>query len=187
LSDPRVRIHIDDGRRWIRAHSDKRYDLIFQNTTWHWRAYTTQLLSTEYFGEVKRLLNPGGIFAVNATGSADVYRTAQEVFPHVVRYLSFAYTSDQPLTKRADAERVLRESKIGDKPAFDDSLFVGDGIAAQLAQVRLETAQEFILACKLAEPPRVITDLNLIPEFRHGRPPLFGWLRAWLPPSPDQD
>lgn len=187
LTDPRVRIHIDDGRRWIRAHSNERYDLIFQNTTWHWRAYTTPLLSMEYFGEVKRHLNPGGIFAVNTTGSLDVYRTALEVFPYAIRYQNFVYMSDRPLTRRADAERVLRESKIGDKPAFDDSLFVGDSIGARLVQVRLETAQEFLLASKAPEPPEIITDMNLIPEFRHGQSPLFGWLRPLLPPSPNRD
>jgi spermidine synthase len=187
LSDSRVRIHIDDGRRWLRAHPNERYDLIFQNTTWHWRAYSTLLLSTDFFREVKGHLNPGGILAVNSTHSVDVFRTAQEVFPNVVRYQNFVYMSDRPLTKRQDAERVLRECKIGDKPAFEDSLFVGDGIGALLVHDRLESAQEFISASEVPEPPQVITDMNLIPEFRHGRPPLFGWLQPLLPPTPNRN
>jgi hypothetical protein len=29
--------------------------------------------------------------------------------------------------------------------------------------------------------------MNLLPEFAHGRPPLFGWLRPLLPPTPSRE
>ena len=45
LDDPRVHIHIDDGRRWLKRNPDARYDLIIQNTTYHWRANAGNLLS----------------------------------------------------------------------------------------------------------------------------------------------
>jgi len=38
LKDPRVNLVIDDARRWLQYHSDKKYDLILMNTTLHWRA-----------------------------------------------------------------------------------------------------------------------------------------------------
>jgi predicted membrane-bound spermidine synthase len=187
LTDPRVKIRIDDGRRWLRANPHETFDLVFQNTTWHWRAYATQLLSADYLRQVKAHLRPGGILTTNSTGSLDAYRTALEVFPHVVRYKGFVYMSDQPLTKRPDAEQVLRASRIGDKPAFDDSLFVGDGIGARLVHDPLQTAQDFIARSEGRESARTITDMNLLPEFAHGRPPLFGWLRPLLPPNPNRE
>lgn len=180
LSDPRVQIHVDDGRRWMRAHIDRRYDLIFQNTTFHWRAYSTMLLSEEYLRLTARLLAPGGILAVNTTGSADAYRTALEVFPHVARYASFAYMSQQPLVKRADAEAVLRRCRIGDEPAFADDLFERGRVGDRLARAPLEPAAEY-LRTSARYAPTVITDMNLLPEFRRGQPPLFGLLDEWLP------
>jgi hypothetical protein len=184
LADPRVRVHIADARQWLRAHPESRYDLIFQNTTYHWRAYSTQLLSSEYLRELRKHLADGGIAAINTTNSVDLYRTAIDIFTNVVRYNTFAYMSDRPITVRADAERVLRESRIGGLPAFDESLFVSGGIGSRLLSVRPESAQEFIDKSLLEEAPRLITDLNLIPEFRHGQPPLFGALSPLLPPTP---
>jgi predicted membrane-bound spermidine synthase len=187
LSNPRVSIEIDDGRRWLRAHPEERFDLFFQNTTWHWRAYTTQLLSADYLREVKAHLRPGGIMASNATSSLDTYRTALEVFKHVVRYKGFVYMSDSPLAKRPDAEQVLRASTLGGRPAFDEALFAGDGIAARLVHDPLQGAHEFIAGAGQRGSAAIITDMNLLPEFAHGRPPLFGWLRPLLPPTPSQE
>lgn len=187
LSSPRVNIEIDDGRRWLRAHPEERFDLFFQNTTWHWRAYTTQLLSADYLREVKAHLRPGGIMASNATSSLDVYRTALEVFKHVVRYKGFVYMSDSPLAKRTDAEQVLRASRIGERPAFDDAQFAGDGIAARLVHDPLQAAQDYLAGAEQGGSATIITDMNLLPEFAHGRPPLFGWLRPLLPPSPSRE
>ena len=45
LLDPRVNLVIDDARRWLRHHPERRYDLIIMNTTWHWRSNTTLLVS----------------------------------------------------------------------------------------------------------------------------------------------
>ena len=187
LSDPRVSIEIDDGRRWLRAHPEERFDLFFQNTTWHWRAYTTQLLSADYLREVKTHLRPDGILASNATASLDAYRTALEVFRHVVRYKGFVYMSDSPLIKRLDAEQVLRASRIGGQPAFGDALFNGNGIAARLVHEPLQSAQDFIAGTGQAGSAEIITDMNLLPEFAPGRPPLFGWLRPLLPPTPSRE
>ena len=187
LSDPHVEIQIDDGRRWLRAHPDERFDLIFQNTTWHWRIYATQLLSADYLREVKTHLMPGGILTSNSTGSLDAYRTALEVFKHVVRYKGFIYMSDSPLAKRPDAERVLRASRIGERPAFDDAQFAGDGIAARLLHDPLQSAQDFIAHSDQRNSAAIITDMNLLPEFAHGRPPLFGCLRSLLPPTTSRE
>lgn len=181
LDDPRVHIHIDDGRRWLRAHPQERYDLIFQNTTYHWRAYASQLLSADYLREARSHLAPGGILAVNTTGSLDAYRTAMAVFPHVLRYRSFAYMSEQPLVRRADAEQVLRRARVGDAPAFTDALFEGHAIGAQLVHGALVTAQEHLAATGAPVAPEVITDLNLVTEYRHGWRPGAGWLQPLLP------
>lgn len=181
LDDPRVSLHIDDGRRWLRAHPNARYDLIFQNTTFHWRAYATLLLSREYLQETQRHLAPGGIVAMNTTDSLDAYATALAVFGHVARYSNFAYMSDKPLQRRPDAEAVLRACRIGDKPSFSDKLFKRSDVAWTLLNTPLMDAREHLRTSQTVEPPGVITDLNMLNEFRHGRAPLFDWLAPVLP------
>lgn len=183
LKDPRVRLHIDDGRRWLRANRDARFDLIFQNTTFHWRAYTSLLLSREYLQELSRHLAPGGIAAMNTTDSLDAYATALDVFPHVVRYSNFAYMSERPLTRRPDSEAVLRACRTDGKPSFPDLLFTRQAVAWQLLNTPLIDARDHLAEHHLEQPPGVITDLNMRNEFRHGKAPLFGWLQPILPPS----
>ncbi|MDM4768314.1 fused MFS/spermidine synthase [Pelomonas sp. SE-A7] len=182
LADPRVRVHIDDGRRWLRAHADQRYDLIFQNTTFHWRAYAAMLLSREYLQETQRHLNPGGIVAMNTTDSPDAYATAQAVFGHVARYSNFAYMSDSPLQRHDQAEAVLRACRTGGGATFAERAFTKPEVAWRLLNQPLRPAADYLAGLRAAEPPGVITDLNLLNEYRHGKPPLFGALAPILPP-----
>jgi len=185
LSHANTRIHIDDGRRWLRRHPDARFDLIFMNTTFHWRSYASLLLSQEFFGQMKGHMAPGGVLAFNTTGSLDALQTAQSLFPHVIRYGNFAYASDQALVRDAQAEARLRASRIGDQPAFNDALFVNNRAGQKLLQTPLTPASEVLVNAKIK--PEVISDLNLVPEFRHGRRPLYGAIDPWLPPSPHPD
>ncbi|UWX04338.1 hypothetical protein H1235_04000 [Pseudoxanthomonas sp. NC8] len=50
LSDARFTLFTDDGRRWLRRHPERRYDVIAINSTYHWRAGATNLLSKEFLG-----------------------------------------------------------------------------------------------------------------------------------------
>jgi len=123
LSDPRVHIHIDDGRRWLRRHPEATFDLVVQNTTYHWRANATNLLSREYFAEVKSHMRPGAIATFNTTGSLDVLRTAQEVFPAAFKFRWFVYVSDHDFRTPPDvAFARLRECRLDGHPAFEPQL-----------------------------------------------------------------
>ena len=37
LHNPKVHIYIDDGRRWLVAHPEMKYDVMVANTSYHWR------------------------------------------------------------------------------------------------------------------------------------------------------
>ncbi|MBV9426666.1 MAG: fused MFS/spermidine synthase [Bradyrhizobiaceae bacterium] len=82
LTNPKVSIVTDDGRRWLRSNPDRRFDAIVSNTTWHFRANVTNILSREFLGLVKTHLNPGGIFFYNTTDSNRVQRTGCLAFAH---------------------------------------------------------------------------------------------------------
>jgi SAM-dependent methyltransferase len=176
LQDPRVQVQVDDARRWLRRHPEARYDAIVQNTTYHWRANVGNLLSREYFVEVARHLNPGGVFIANATGSFDVLATAQAVFAHAYRYTNFVYASDHVL--RPDPAALLELRRPNGTPFSYDGAPAGS-VEALLAHMRLEPAGEFI--ARHRADAVVITDDNLVTEYRHGR--RFGpqFLQALLP------
>lgn len=184
LTDPRVHIHVDDGRRWLKRHPDAQYDLIVQNTTYHWRANTTNLLSAEYFHELRRHMLPGAIAAINTTSSLDVYRTALAVFPAAFQFRNFVYSGDGDLDVPAEtAMQRLRECRIAGRPAFATRQFEPGGIAHELSRAKLVPVAE-LLGRQPSLPVDVITDRNLLTEFRHGHAVGPQFLRWMWPENP---
>jgi spermidine synthase len=181
LKDPRVHIEVDDARRWLRRHPQARYDAIVQNTTYHWRANVGNLLSREYFREVASHLNPGGVFIANTTGSFDVLATAQAVFAHAYRYTNFVYASDQEITP--DPAALLEIRRPNGTPFSYDHAPAGS-VEALLAHMRLEPVGSFL--ARHSTDAEVITDDNLISEYRHGRRVGPRFLQALLPAEPAQ-
>jgi spermidine synthase len=123
LRNPRVHIAIDDGRRWLARHPDERFDAIVQNTTYHWRAHITNLLSAEYLALLRAHLAPGGVLMYNTTWSREAQRTGATVFPHAFRMLNFMVVSDAPLAFDAARFRAaLLAWRIDGRPVLDPAL-----------------------------------------------------------------
>lgn len=167
LNDRRVQVHIDDGRRWLRRHLADRFDLIVMNTTFHWRANITNLLSREFMEIARSRLAPGGIFAFNATGSADALATAAAVFPHAYRWSNFVYAAEHDFRAIApQAVDRLAALCLGAE-AFDlrrstDRSQLNDMLAKPFVSVHdVEIESGRALA--------VITDANMLTEFKYGR------------------
>lgn len=117
-ADPRLRIHVADGRTFL-ARSSERWDLIVID------AYTTNrygdtipahLTTREFFGEALRHLTPEGIVHFHCAFSGSrllpaLERTMEDVFPYVARshgeLLASARPFDlQPSTLTARANEV---------------------------------------------------------------------------------
>ena len=181
LKDPRVHIHIDDGRRWLRRNPTLKFDAIVQNTTYYWRANAGNLLSREYFLECRQHLNAGGVLLGNTTGSYDVFTTVQSVFPDVYRYANFVFASDHPLEK--DLSQLWLVSRPNGK-LFEPGDTGPNSVIAQLSTVPMEPATQFLARHNAAG--EIITDDNLLTEYRHGR--RFGpaFLQSLLPPTPSE-
>lgn len=107
LTDPKVQVEIDDGRRWLVRNPHRTFDLIVANTSFHWRASATNLLSREFLELVRAHLRPGGVYYYNTTGSDRVSKTGATVFPHALRVMHFLAVSDAPL--HLDPERFREE------------------------------------------------------------------------------
>jgi spermidine synthase len=119
LQNPKLHLHIDDGRRWLIAHPDAQYDFIVSNTTYYWRNHSSGLLSTEFLKIVRQHLKPGGIYYFNSTGSFAGMATALREYPYGLRVLNFLMVSDSPIVvDKARWERNLREFQIDGRPVF---------------------------------------------------------------------
>lgn len=168
LADPRVHIHIDDARRWLKRHPDKKYDLIIQNTTYHWRANVANVLSYQYFKEVQQHMLPGAIMAINTTSSMDVVHTVNTAFPFAFSYLNFVYGSDHDIRVSPEtASSRLQKCRIGDAPAFLPSHFEANGIAYNVAHNGPVPAK-MLLDKPSDTAPGIITDHNVLTEYRNG-------------------
>jgi spermidine synthase len=179
LTNPKVHIEIDDGRRWLNRHPDQRFDFIVMNTTWNWRAHSTNLLSVEFLELARAHMNQGGVLYYNSTSSDDVKKTAATVFPHALRVWNFVAVSDSPF--EWNKERWLTElqtMKIDGTPVLhldmndeDDQRFWADQ-EAYPNSVNLPPNDEglegraSILARADAAGGKVITDDNMAPEWR---------------------
>jgi spermidine synthase len=166
IQDPRVKVHIQDARRWLKLNPDLRYDLIFMNTTYHWRNNITLLLSQEYLGILQAHMLSGAVLAFNGTGSIDALKTASVVFKYARRYSNFVYAADWDFTALPQHPGALAHYQsltISGQPAFPSGTLVPEGFLS-LPLVGIE--HDVKIAGRKAE---VITDYNMITEYRYGR------------------
>lgn len=172
LQDPRVNLIADDGRRWLRLHPEQQYDLIIMNTTWHWRANSSLLLSRDFLEQIQRHMRPQSILAFNATGSVDAFFTAATVFPHAYRYDNFIYAANHDFRPRKQATAAAQSYaglQIHGRPLFPPNSPMIESYL-QRPFITMEQLQR-----NLPRPPEVVTDRNMLTEFRYGRAlyPLF--------------
>lgn len=166
LRDPRVHLVVDDGRRWLRANPQRRYDVVIMNTSLHWRANATMLLSREQLELLRSHMAPGAILAYNATSSPDAFYTATRVFAHAYRYSNFIYAADFDFRSRKDEPRaaaVLRELQLGGAPLFTSS----SPSIRQFLDAPFVSIEDDRRA--VSRPLDLVTDDNMVTEFRHGR------------------
>ena len=159
-----------DGRRWLSHHPDRRFDAIVSNTTWNFRANTTNLLSTEFLDLAKRHLNGGGILFYNTTNSDRVQRTACLAFPYGARFTNHMIVSDAPIDWDFRRWRQTLESYVIDgerefKPdSAQDQAFLD-------AITQPDNAREVIEQCPQVlartEGKAPVTDDNMGTEWRY--------------------
>jgi spermidine synthase len=120
LRNPKVEIVIDDGRRWLVRNRARTFDLIVMNTSQHWLAHVSNLLSVEYLRLIREHLRPGGVHYYNTTFSVRALFTGASVYPYALRVGNFLAVSDSPIVFDKDRWRAaLSDYKIDGRPVFD--------------------------------------------------------------------
>jgi spermidine synthase len=167
LKDGRIKIHIDDGRRWLKRNPSKKFDLIVMNSTFHWRTNNTNLLSLEFNSLIKKHLNIKGIFAYNGTHSIDAFYTTSKCFTFAYRYLGFIYASDYDFSKISSSIFVDRMNKLS-WPDTKEQIFKNKN-------TQLQKKYKSFLFVKIEDDvleserkPEIVTDANMITEFKYG-------------------
>ena len=119
-TNPKVEAIVDDARRWLTANPDVRFDAIVANNTFHWRVFSTNLLSVEFLELIRRHLNSGGIYYFNSTWSEEAQKTAATVYPYAFRLKNMVVVSDSPIEPNASRWRdVLTRYSIDGITVFD--------------------------------------------------------------------
>jgi len=174
LKDPRLSIVIDDGRRWLLQHPNERFDAIVMNTTWYWRAHSTNLLSSEFMQLARAHLNPGGVLYYNTTWSPDAMKTGMSAFPYGMRCVNFLALSDSPVafdsTRWSEVLNELRDERGrrlfedgSRKPRLDSLLALVPSIHETPRGYGLETRASVL--SRVADA-HIITDDNMRVEWR---------------------
>lgn len=163
LDDPRVRLHFDDGRRWLARHPARRFDVIVVNGAWHWQSGATHLLSAEFLRVLQGHLTPDGMVYLNTTGSLDVLYTAAGVFRHVVRVGGFVAAGDAPFDQSPEERRVaMRRVRASD----GEPRIRGGEADALLDTLLSAVSSELAPDLRRANDLWNITDDNMATEFK---------------------
>ncbi|HUU27704.1 MAG TPA: fused MFS/spermidine synthase [archaeon] len=183
LSDPRIRIHIGDGRNHL-STTDKLYDAIISDATNPGSSDSWVLYTLEFYNLCRARLSPGGIMAQWLpwhTGTQESYctivKTFQTVFPHTTVWFLKDYSlliglpesltiSYPDLLKKISVEPVRSDLApyCLDRPLeLLDCFLIGESSAREMvkdARISTDNLPFYQLAVtEQAEPGRILSML----------------------------
>ena len=174
LTDPKINIIYDDGRKWLNKNKDTlKFDMVVANTTWHWRNYSSNLLSLEFQNIVKSVMTQDALYYFNATRSIDAFKTTKEVFPYAYLHDTFSMSVGSLKAIVFDPVAVkdrlcnLQDSKTK-KKVFDNVNSCNE--AFNIINKSHLIPYESINFSEISNrTPEVITDDNMITEYKYGK------------------
>ena len=148
------------------------------NTTYHFRANASNVLSLEFDDLIRAHLKSGGIFFYNTTDSMRAQRTGCIGFRYGYRVMNHMLVSDLPFDLDIGRwRRNLLATKIDGKPVFDLSRPENDAalrnvlalpagannVSAHSAQQPMEPCSAILARTTMLQP---VTDDNMGTEWR---------------------
>jgi spermidine synthase len=186
LDDPRMTMHLADGRNHLLVH-DTKYDLISMELSSVWFAGAANLYSREFYALARQHLTAGGILQqwvqlhhIRVRDFATILNTLHREFPHVALIYGggqgVLIASSEPLriSKAQLAELSARPAVIETLPderplegLLEDALVVGAGLDRFLDDV---AAEEGVARAEL-----ISSDDNLYLEYATPRGNTLPW------------
>ena len=162
--DPRLKVHIDDGRMFI-AHAQRPYDVIISEPSNPWLAGVNNLFTVDFYRLVKSRLAKGGVFCqwmqfyeMSGVTLSSLLRSLHEVFPNSHVFLSnrdillVAVEDGRPLDLAQVARRLLRPE-----------------VASDLARAGIRTPADLV-ALRQTSLPALVAQLPKAPLNRDDHP-----------------
>jgi predicted membrane-bound spermidine synthase len=178
LNHPSVQYMSDDGRRYLYANPDEKFDMIFIDPLWSFTAGHNNLYSQEAMRMYQSHLSKGGIFCAWLNEPHFIPKTAATIFPYSEFFGDFLVNSNQPIEydmaymNEAYKNYITTQSMHLDSQgakAMDPNTVMG----------RLRTKQSKTLELEAKVSP--LTDLTPWLEYYYLCPPRF--LDELLPPQ----
>jgi spermidine synthase len=128
LDDPRVKLHVTDGRNFVFA-AETGYDIIVSAVSDPWISGVSNLFTYEYFDELKKKLNPGGVvslwfqnYRITPKELKIGLNTFASVFPNVSIWFHYTDSLDliiigsveEHTLDMARLERVFKDQGLSD-------------------------------------------------------------------------
>jgi predicted membrane-bound spermidine synthase len=121
LSDPRIRLVLDDGRRYL-LRSPERFDVITIDALRTRSAYSNNLYSADFFQIVRDRLSTGGVFLTWRDEHKVVPRTLASVFEYIEMFKDFSISSNHPTrvnqARRNELMETLSETDLNRLPDY---------------------------------------------------------------------
>lgn len=155
LSDPRVRLHLEDGRNVLLTDSHRLYDLITIEITSVWFAGATNVYSQEFYELAKQRLKPDGIFQqwvqlhhISPREIGCDLATVRSVFPYAALWFygnqGMLVAANRPLTNSESALRQFQSSGL--------SADAANQLVNELEQARIVSSQGIDALIRDAHP-----------------------------------
>ncbi|MDK1081048.1 MAG: fused MFS/spermidine synthase [Anaerolineae bacterium] len=124
LDDPRITYYVDDGRRYLNAFPDEKFDLITIDPLREHTAGHNNLYSEEALGIYLDHLNPGGVLCAWMREDRIVPHTIVRVFPFADQYFNeLVIASNAPISyNRAYMDEVSADYRNLVNQVFTDGL-----------------------------------------------------------------
>ncbi len=106
LTDPRVTIITDDGRRYL-MRTGRKFDLILMDPLRNTTSYSNNLHSREYFRLAASRMKPGGVILSNLSEHRVMPHTIAASLPYVRMYDYFCLASNSPLEPDTDRWKTI--------------------------------------------------------------------------------
>ncbi len=119
LSDPRVVLVIDDGRRFLNR-SEQKFDAVLMDPLRSSTAYSNNLYSRDFFSLLKKRLCKGGVVMVWIDNWLELPRTIVSQFSSARRYDSFCLASPERMTLSLGRKSaILSNFPVADRNAIE--------------------------------------------------------------------
>ncbi|MCG8448058.1 MAG: fused MFS/spermidine synthase [Pirellulales bacterium] len=95
LESPKTRLLHDDGRRWLLANAQEKFDVVMMFPLHAAHAHSGNLFSLEFFDLVKSRLSEKGLLFFHSVDCQSTAKTVATAFPYVLRANRTAYLASQ--------------------------------------------------------------------------------------------